>query len=180
MNIKKISKGLNKILNESKKINEDLEELDDNMRSVLEEYDEKVIALALYLDIDLKPDYDSYVDEDDSEEEQEEQRQEAISEVTDELDSITDEGYDLYSYGSEEYNVFTDSEADDRWEEELDRYIDEIILPDIPDYLQKYFDEESWKDDARYDGRGHAIARYDGDEGEIKYNGTWYYIYRQN
>ena len=45
---------------------------------------------------------------------------------------------------------------------------------------RNYFDEEAWKSDARMDGRGHIISRYDGCENEEKVNGTWYYIFRQN
>ena len=76
--------------------------------------------------------------------------------------------------------MLTDDEADDRWEEELQMYIDECIIPELPDFAARYFDEEAWKRDARFDGRGHSIARYDGCENEEEVNGTWYFIYRQN
>ena len=148
--------------------------------SFLNDYDEKVIALAEFLDIDLEPDFDSYVDEDATEEEQEEQRAEAIESITFDLDGIREEWGGLFSYGRSKYYVYTDSEADDAWEEALDNYIDEVILPEIPEAYQNYFDEESWKQDARYNGRGHILAGYDGDENEVEVNGTTYYIYRQN
>ena len=146
----------------------------------LNDYDEQVIALAQHLGLNLEPDFDSYVDEEGTEEEQEEQRAEAIQEITDELDQITNDYGTTYSYYSQEYDVMTDEEADDRWEEELDNYIDECVMPEIPSHLQNYFDEDKWKDDAKYDGRGHAISRYDGEEYEEDVNGTTYYIYRQN
>lgn len=76
--------------------------------------------------------------------------------------------------------MYTDSEADDAWEKELDNYIDECILPEIPDSYRNYFDDEAWKIDAKYDGRGHALARYDGHEREQEVNGTTYYLYRIN
>lgn len=92
------------------------------------------------------------------------------------------EGYDsnIFEYYGEEYEVLTDEEADDRWEEELNYYIEECIIPELPENMQNYFDEEAWKRDARLDGRGHAISRYDGNENEAKINDTYYYIYRQN
>lgn len=145
----------------------------------LNEYDEKVIALAQHLGINLEPDF-SDIDTDMSEEEQEEERQEIIDEIKDELESIVNDYDTTYSYYNQEYDVMTDEEADDAWEEELDNYIDEIIMPELPDTYQNYFDEEAWKRDARYDGRGHSISRYDGEEYEEEVNGTTYYIYRQN
>ena len=97
-----------------------------------------------------------------------------------EKEEIREESNSLFVYGDQEYNVYTDEEADEAWEEELNMYIDECILPEIPDYLRNYFDEEAWKSDARIDGRGHAIARYDGYEDFEEVEGTYYYIYRQN
>lgn len=87
---------------------------------------------------------------------------------------------------SNDYLVLTDEEADEKWDEELDNYIEECIKPEIDKIevgnLSSYikFDEEAWKRDARFDGRGHAISRYDGNENEETVNGTTYYIYRQN
>ena len=150
---------------------------------LLSNYDERVIALAQYLDIDMEPDFNAedYPTDEYSEEEIEQAMEEAIEEVANELDNITNDYDNTYSYYSEEYEVLTDSEADDRMEEELDNYIEECIYPEIKDeHLRNYFDEESWKSDARLDGRGHIISRYDGDEGEEKVGDTWYYIYRQN
>lgn len=67
-------------------------------------------------------------------------------------------------YEGKDLLVLTDEEADSAWEDSLDEYIDQVILPEIPNYSQSYFDREAWKNDARMDGRGHALARYDGDE----------------
>ena len=86
----------------------------------------------------------------------------------------------VYEYCGEEYEVLTDEEAEERWEEELDNYLEECIYPQIPEDLQFYFDDEKWKRDARLDGRGHSIARYDGEENEETIDGTTFYIYRQN
>ena len=143
----------------------------------LADYDEKVIALAQHLGLNLEPDF-SNVDEEATEEEQEEQRDEAILEVTRELDSIVETFPNNFRYSNEEYLVLTDEEADEEEDRQLNNYIEECIMPEIPERLQYYFDEEAWKRDARMDGRGHIISSYDGTEYEEKVNDTWYYIYR--
>lgn len=150
-------------------------------KEFLNNYDEKVIALSQHLEINLEPDFNAedYPTEDYTEEEIEQAKQDAIKEVTDELDSIVEVYENYFDYYNESYTVVTDEEADDLWEQELDNYIEECIMPEIPEHLQNYFDEDAWKDDARIDGRGHAISRYDGYEYEETVNGTTYYIYRQ-
>jgi hypothetical protein len=86
---------------------------------------------------------------------------------------------------NEDYKVLTDSEANDAWEEELNTYIDECILPELPEIYRNYFDNESWKKDARDDGRGHTLAYYDGEENEETVEHPTdgretFYIYRIN
>lgn len=158
---------------------------------LIEEYGEKVIALAQHLDLTLEIDETEFQLSPDEVFETEEEKQERIQELADErreaiddikseLENITEEYDNTFSYYREEYEVLTDSEADDRQEEELDNYIEECILPEIPEAYQNYFDEEAWKHDAKMDGRGHIISRYDGYECEEKVNDTWCYIYRQN
>lgn len=102
------------------------------------------------------------------------------------LDDEIIEDYDNnFSYGSEEYLVVTDEEAEELWDEELEYYIDELILPDLNERYHNYFDREAWKLDARMDGRGHSLNRYNGSEGEEKVEVNFneyekFYIYRQN
>jgi hypothetical protein len=76
------------------------------------------------------------------------------------------------------YLAGTDAEMDSAWDDELENYLDECVLPDLPETARNYFDKESWKRDARYDGRGHALNHYDGGEEECQINGTWYYAYK--
>lgn len=83
-------------------------------------------------------------------------------------------------HDDEEYLVLTDSEADEKWEEGLENYVDECIIPEIPDPYKYYFDREKWINDAKVDGRGHTLSTYDGDENMEKVNGEYYYIYRTN
>lgn len=88
------------------------------------------------------------------------------------------EPYDEYDWGRK-WLVYTDEEADDAMEKELDNYIEDCILPEIPEGYRYYFDDEKWKRDARMDGRGHSLSHYDGYEHEESVNGTYYYLYRQ-
>jgi hypothetical protein len=79
-----------------------------------------------------------------------------------------------------DYLAGTDEEMNEAWDEELENYIDECILPDLKnESLNRYFDREAWKDDARHDGRAHALNRWDGGEEEASINNTYYYAYRQ-
>lgn len=87
---------------------------------------------------------------------------------------------DIYTIGSDQYLVCDDTTADIYWEEDLDNYIDECILPELNERYRMYFDDEKFKRDAKFDGRGHSLGRYDGNENEETINGTTYYIYRQN
>lgn len=72
-----------------------------------------------------------------------------------------------------------DSDMDDEWDDNLEQYIDDCILPELPETAQRYFDKESWKNDAKHDGRGHSLNRYDGGEDEQNILGTIIYIYKQ-
>jgi len=114
---------------------------------------EKIVALALHLQIDFE-----------------------------DAQSIEVSSYDdcVLEYGREEFLVCTDSEADDKWDDDLENYIEECILPELPEAYRLYFDNEAWKSDAKQDGRGHSLGRYNGEEHEKTVSGTTYYIYRQN
>lgn len=93
-------------------------------------------------------------------------------------DNGTEVDVEEYDERTSDWLVYTDSEADDAWDESLENYIDECL--EIPQSIRNYFDRESWKSDARMDGRGHSLSGYDGNECEQEVNGTTYYLYRQN
>ena len=97
-------------------------------------------------------------------------------------DEIQQSSYDenLFEYGSEEYLVVTDEEADELWEQELDSYLEDCIYPELTGNLVNYFDDEAWKRGARYDGRGHSLGKYDGHENYEDVENETFYIYRQN
>jgi hypothetical protein len=97
--------------------------------------------------------------------------------------SEIEEGYDdcTFEHARGEYLVLTDEEADQRWDEYLDSYLDECVMPELHGTLANYFDRDAWKRDARHDGRGHSLSPYDGNEHEVRLaDGTYVYIYRTN
>lgn len=98
-----------------------------------------------------------------------------LSEIKEMNEHIIDEEY--YEI---DYYVLTDSEADELWNEMIDDYIDDCVLCELPEAYRNYFDSEAFKNDCSFDGRGHTISSYDGQETEEKVNDTWYYIYRIN
>lgn len=79
-----------------------------------------------------------------------------------------------------EFAVYTEQARDDAWEMNLDWYIDDGVLPEMPEHLHYYFDEEKWKRDARFDGAGVWLAPYDGIEEVVAIDGIDFYVYRQN
>jgi hypothetical protein len=77
-----------------------------------------------------------------------------------------------------DFAVGTDEQADESWDQSLDSYIEDCILSEIKyETLRNYFDFEKWKRDARYDGRGHSLSSYDGNELEL---GNDLFAYRIN
>lgn len=97
-------------------------------------------------------------------------------------ETIEETGYgsETYTVESEpgEYRVLTDSERDDAISEALDSYLNDCILPELPEVAQNYFDRDAWKRDSEHDGAGHILSSYDGEEHEEKIDGEWYFIYR--
>jgi hypothetical protein len=96
----------------------------------------------------------------------------------DDLQDIEIDGTECKVQGID-YLAGDNDEMDDAWDNDLENYIEECILPDLPETVKRYFDNEAWKRDARYDGRAHSLNRYDGNELEVKIGETYYYAYRQ-
>jgi hypothetical protein len=92
-------------------------------------------------------------------------------EITVDRDTVTSQGID--------YLTGNDDEMDSLWDDDLENYIDDCILCELPEQYRSYFDRESWKSDARHDGRGHSLNRYDGGEDSQTVEGEEIYIYRQ-
>ena len=83
------------------------------------------------------------------------------------VEEITENG-NYFDTPEGDFMVLTDYEADRAWEESIDNYIDECILPDLPERYRGYFDIEKFHRDAEYDGRGHSLSPYDGVEHELE------------
>ncbi len=110
-------------------------------------------------------------------------RARALAQHLDEkLDALEVSSYSdtTFEDGRAEYMVLTDDEADEKWDEYLENYIDECILYELPENLRFYFDREAWKSDARIDGRAHCLSIYDGNEWDEEVDGETFYIYRTN
>lgn len=74
----------------------------------------------------------------------------------------------IVEYRSQEYLVVTDEEADELWDEDLENYIDECIISELPELYKNYFNVEAWKNDVLIcDGRAHSLNKYDGEEVNI-------------
>lgn len=93
--------------------------------------------------------------------------------------NVTETRCGSLKYGSMEYLVLTDDEADEKCDEYHRELLLDELLHDLPDTLKHYFDEEKYLDDCRSDRAG-ALASYDGSEYEEEVNGETYYIYRTN
>jgi hypothetical protein len=50
---------------------------------------------------------------------------------------------------------------------------------EVPSHLQNYVDKDKWIDD-NSGNRGENLNGYDGNEEEVEFEGTTYYIYRNN
>lgn len=111
------------------------------------------------------------------------ERKQALKQhLTVKMKDIKESSYNECTFEVEgmEFLVLTDEEADEIYDESIENYIEDCILPEIPEELQRYFDEEAFKRDAKMDGRAHYLAGYDGCEYWEDVNGTTYYIYRTN
>ena len=79
-------------------------------------------------------------------------------------------GLPTYRIGDALYAVANDDEANAAWDNALDSYLDDCV----EGANGPYFDRVAWKRDAHYDGRGHCLATYDGNEEEARE----FFIYR--
>ena len=86
----------------------------------------------------------------------------------------------VYENSSIEYLVCDDDEANDEWDNNLENYIEECVLDEIPEAYRSYFDNEAFKRDCEIDGRGHSLSSYDGNEIEYTLADETYYFYRTN
>lgn len=117
-------------------------------------------------------------------------------------------GLSVYSHGSQEYAVGTEEEAQEAVEQNIkdslcyfnSQWIVDHIDTELPvkaiaaiqaedtdgnetlfELISKLGDWSYFvKDSILADGRGHFLSSYDGEENEIFFENTWFYIYRIN
>ena len=78
------------------------------------------------------------------------------------------------------YLIYTEDQAEDAEYSWYNDYIEDVIMHEIPDYIQAYFDTTKYiEDQLAYSDRGSALAPYDGMENYETVFGETYYIYRQ-
>ena len=92
---------------------------------------------------------------------------------------ITVDGNNVTCQGVD-YLAGNDDVMNTAWDDDLENYIDDCLLCEIKDEtLKNYFDRDAWKKDAKGDGRGHSLNRYDGGEDCQTVEGEEIYIYKQ-
>jgi len=79
----------------------------------------------------------------------------------------------------DEWLVLTADETDRCVIEEAEYYFNDIVLPEVPEFIHPYIDENAWIDDFCTGDTGEILNRYDGMEYIEEINGTTYYIYQQ-
>lgn len=91
--------------------------------------------------------------------------EEKLIELEKELyEKVTTECDFTFEINTKEYRFIDSNIIDDKFEEAIEEYIDEVILPEIPKQWHGYFDIESFISDAKLDGYCNAFAFYDGKE----------------
>lgn len=79
----------------------------------------------------------------------------------------------------DDYKVLTNDEANDAFKQYAQNYYDDIIEPEIPEYLRYYFDEDLWISDYIDETyRGDALSS-DGYEHRYTVLDNTFYIYEQ-
>ena len=97
-------------------------------------------------------------------------------------DDVTDIGDHEFEADGGEWLVLTPEEADARFDDYQESYIDECVLPKIPEAYRCYFDWDAYKRDVRIsDGRGPSLAGYDSEERQVfTGDGDYFLVYRTN
>lgn len=103
----------------------------------------------------------------------------AISELEDDAENGRLSAWEVVTIDGDDWYIVDESDRETMWDDVLQSYLDDCLLPTLPEHARYYFDDEKWKQDARFDGAGHAISSHDGNEHEIQLtDGTWMFAYR--
>ena len=84
-----------------------------------------------------------------------------------------------YIYSDQEYAIAEGiEEVEIAMEKNIENYIDDRVLIEIPEQYRDYFNNSSFVVDMIADKTGHILVRYDGQMGEVEIGGIDYYIFR--
>lgn len=136
-----------------------------SIQNILAKYPDNIIALALHIG-DIS---ESSIDD----------PTRLVDIESEEYTTIIDALDNAESEEDKNYLSLDDEQADQRHEQYTKSYAEDIILSQIPDNLQIYFDMDRFIEDViRDDDRGQALASYDWNENEQVYDWVTYFIYR--
>jgi hypothetical protein len=78
-----------------------------------------------------------------------------------------------------QWAVIPESDIDDVFKEYTDNYVNDCILPEVPENIRSYFDYDKFNEDAQSDGYG-IMSSYDGQDNEQDFDDNLYHILRLN
>lgn len=82
-------------------------------------------------------------------------------------------------YNGNLYCIMDENDYNEYIDEMIDNYIDDCILPDIPEDYRCYFDTEKFMNDVSCGGERDSFANsYDGCVNDFKFDSVWYKIWR--
>lgn len=79
------------------------------------------------------------------------------------------------------YKIYDNEDADEAYTDAIDDFIDDVILFQMGDKLQRFFCRDLYMSEFKRDScRANMLASYDGKELEQEVMGTNYYIFKVN
>lgn len=89
-----------------------------------------------------------------------------------------DDSTDYFNINGETLLILTDDEADEMTRKYLESYIEDSVLPQIPEELQSYFDTDKYINDVLYYGASSILVDYNINKNEYCIDGEYIYIYK--
>jgi hypothetical protein len=141
---------------------EEIEKLIDDIRSDMDGANEEEIALLFHLHNEGETDY-------------------WLDDLTTHIGGFyTADLIDVGHGTSEEWGVVSSNGIEDVYRDYCTGYIDDCVLPEIPERYRQYFDTDLFVSDMeKGDGWG-AMSSYDGDYQEVTIGGKTWYLFRMN
>jgi hypothetical protein len=96
-----------------------------------------------------------------------------------EISDIEEISEDEFIVDGETWRIMSEPDYQVYSDEIINEYIDECVLPEIPEYLQSYFDADAYIRDIDYAGdRDGLVAPHDGVVYQHKHNDDWFCFWR--